>query len=507
MNRSFNNKQSVYTPIDEGATVYTPVLPKADVNYTHDLSYMKGNIKKRNIRKGRKLGIGFGIAVGLLVTLVIFLMHRSFYQQKIDAYATENSIIISCAVEKHSYADTQQKDDAHELLAKALDDGDCTTPVICPCCDAVLVEANSAHTPREDDGNCTTAIRCKDCTVILTPANKSHTPEIDDGDCTTAVKCSLCNVITTPAKTHKVQDDGDCTTGGAFCTNTGCEYERPVMSQHAPQPDDGDCTTPTKCSHPYCNQTVIPAPRTEHLPMADDGNCTTAIKCEFCNVITTPARDSHTPEEDDGFYTTDILCAHCGTLLIPAPITVTEYLIDLAYMAGFGIAAALVILLIFLGFATAIGNSRAKRYEEFKKRQEVYNFKLFNPVRINLSAKRKTLICESMATVNDENSSDYLGIDKVREGRIFLTEQALEFYDTDFTTTYKNFVLPLNTILSLDIDGTMQNNKITVRSNVGRYDFTVPDGSADKWRSQILNARDYFERIPSTNNKFDEGAR
>ncbi|MBQ7293334.1 MAG: fimbrillin family protein, partial [Clostridia bacterium] len=55
-----------------------------------------------------------------------------------------------------------------------VDDGDCTTWVLCKC-GWLVKEANESHTPEEDDGDCTTPIKCANCDQIVVAGNESHT--------------------------------------------------------------------------------------------------------------------------------------------------------------------------------------------------------------------------------------------------------------------------------------------------------------------------------------------
>ncbi len=82
-----------------------------------------------------------------------------------------------------------------------------------------------------------------------------HAPNADDGDCTTAIKCSICGAITTPPNPNHLGGYASCTKK-AECIVCGMEY--------------GD----------YAN----------HIPSKDDGDCTTAINCSVCGKITTEAK-------------------------------------------------------------------------------------------------------------------------------------------------------------------------------------------------------------------------
>ena len=572
---------------DNRDNVYPPVIPGADLNYEYDLSYMKKSIRKKGKRRGKTAGIILGIILGIAATVVLFLMHRQDLQKKVDAQISEHTAY-SCeagALCESAILKTQllaASDAAHDILAAELDDGDCTTAVVCPCCDTVLIEARAEHIPVDDDGDCTTAVGCANCSVILTPANPEHTPEADDGDCTTEIRCSVCNTVTTPAKEHVPNDDGDCTTDD-MCSNDGCtQLATPANTEHTPIADDGDCTTEIGCQHcsviltpansehspeaddddctteircSVCNTVTTPAKEhvpnddgdcttddmcsndgctqlatpanTEHTPIADDGDCTTEIGCQHCSVILTPANSEHSPEaddgdcttevkcsnctvvltqanekhtisEDDGRLTTDILCTECETVLVPAPITYDGYKKAVLYMAGIGIAAAFAMLILCLLIGRISGSAKAKKYEKRLTLEEKCNKRRFDAVREALLKGRENLICESITTVSDDRSSSHFGTKKQREGRIFLTDEAIEFYDNDFSNLYKNFTVPLNCIQIINVEDNERNNTFTINSTRGCYSFIVPDESASCWKSQILAAWERNKRPNGT---------
>ena len=364
-----------------------------------------------------------------------------------------------------------------------LDDGDCTTTAKCQRggCEITVSALSLAHLPEEDDGNCTTDILCKTCGKVAEIGRSEHIAH-DDGDCTTSVKCSLCNTVTIPARVHHSPeaDDGDCTT--PICCLICNKVTTPANASHIPGADDGDCTTPIRCS--ACDTVTTPAYES-HVPMADDNDCTTAVVCSVCQTVTTPAHAKHTPEADDEFLTTDILCEICGATVIFAPIDKTEYLNAILYILAIGIAAALAVILIFKLVGAISGAAKAKNYEKNKKIYDSYNLKHFENVRNNLLENRKNLVCESAASVRCERQG--LSTQECN-GRIFLTEQALEFYDIDLTSAYKNFVIPLNSIQLAEADTSERGNEFSLHTNYGKFYFTVPDASAGIWKKQIDTA-------------------
>ena len=364
-----------------------------------------------------------------------------------------------------------------------IDDGDCTTSAKCQRngCEITVAALSLAHLPEEDDGDCTTDILCQICSTVAISGRTEHISH-DDGDCTTEVICSLCNTVTIPASAaHTPEaDDGDCTTKVCclICDTTII----PASSSHTPEADDGDCTTAILCS--ACNTVTTPAYEA-HIPMADDNDCTTEVVCSICQSITTPANAKHTPEADDAYLTTDILCKNCDAIVIPAPIDKSGYTRAILYILAIGIAAAIAIILIFKLIGAINGAVRASKYEKNKKTYDSYNFKHFENVRNNLLENRKNLICESAASVSSERQ----GVATQEcKGRIFLTEQALEFYDLDLASAYKNFVIPLNSIQLTESGTDVRNNKVTLHTNYGKFFFVVPDAAAGIWKKQIDTA-------------------
>ena len=168
-------------------------------------------------------------------------------------------------------------------------------------------------------------------------------------------------------------------------------------------------------------------------------------------------------------------------------------------MAGIGIAAAFLILILCSIIGAISGRVKAKKYEKRIVSEEKYNKRHFDKVREALLEGRENLICESMTTVSDDRTSYRFGTKKQRDGRIFLTGEALEFYDMDFSNLYKNFTIPLNSIQIINAEDNERNNVISINSTRGSYVFTVPDESANIWKNQILAA---WER-----NKRTTGAR
>ncbi len=131
-----------------------------------------------------------------------------------------------------------------------------------------------------------------------------HAPEHDDGDCTTAENC-VCGVETVPISSHSFDNDCDAT-----CNK--CSFTREVL--HDPNEDDGDCTTPVMCS--VCGVVTATAKAQHAFDNACDTSCNNA-GCDHSRQI------SHVPNQDDGDCTTDVLCSICGDIAIEGNLSHT----------------------------------------------------------------------------------------------------------------------------------------------------------------------------------------
>ena len=61
------------------------------------------------------------------------------------------------------------------------DDGDCTTPVICPC--GYTVKTATSHIPESDDGSCITDVICVNCDQIAISGVSEHLDNNGDRKC------------------------------------------------------------------------------------------------------------------------------------------------------------------------------------------------------------------------------------------------------------------------------------------------------------------------------------
>ena len=76
-----------------------------------------------------------------------------------------------------------------------------------------------------------------------------------------------------------------------------------------------------------------------------------------------------------------------------------------------------------------------------------------------------------------------------RRGTLMLTESTLEFYDKDYTSAQRNFLIKLSDVVSVrSTTCLLSNNKITVSTTKASYTFRVPIGTARSWKKYIKAA-------------------
>ena len=143
-------------------------------------------------------------------------------------------------------------------------------------------------------------------------------------------------------------------------------------------------------------------------------------------------------------------------------ITLTIGYNAIVILIGLVIGAVVGILVGII--VSAIGSSR----DQVSQRH-------FAVPREGVAKMRGGILCESRA--KSKNTK--------RNGRLYLTNQTLEFYAEDYKTAANNFLISLKDIRSVDV---MAHNKIIVCANRQYYVFTVPAGRAEEWRSQIERA-------------------
>lgn len=149
-----------------------------------------------------------------------------------------------CAVCGKEYGDVA----AH---VPAPDDGDCTTALLCRGCGKVLADARASHTG--GTATCNQQARCAVCGKAYGTI-AGHTPAIDDGDCTTEVLCTGCGLVMIPANATHTGGTAACGER-ARCAVCGKAYGE--LLEHTLSADDGDCTTAVVCLR--CGVVVTPA--------------------------------------------------------------------------------------------------------------------------------------------------------------------------------------------------------------------------------------------------------
>ena len=104
--------------------------------------------------------------------------------------------------------------------SQAIDDGDCTTAILCSFCNDVLYEGREAHVG--GSATCSSKARCTVCNKEYGEA-VGHVPNADDNECTTAVFCSVCGIVTTEGNNSHVGGNATCTSL-AKCSVCSKEY-------------------------------------------------------------------------------------------------------------------------------------------------------------------------------------------------------------------------------------------------------------------------------------------
>ena len=107
----------------------------------------------------------------------------------------------------------------------------------------------------------------------------------------------------------------------------------------------------------------------------------------------------------------------------------------------------------------------------------------------------RAVLCESRVELHDRYAvaffGEYLGNKK---GRLFLTTEALEFYDDDpVKNAHRNFLINIQDIAYVK-SGCILRNRVKVYSRSGKYRFRVPLGSSREWVMVIRQALQYGSR-------------
>lgn len=116
---------------------------------------------------------------------------------------------------------------------------------------------------------------------------------------------------------------------------------------------------------------------------------------------------------------------------------------------------------------------------------DAFRYRRFRRVRHSLEQARY-VVCESFARVKDEPADIFYGDkSKNKTGTLFLTKRSLEFYENQYLTPYRNFLVKLDDISVVEAKGL---RKVIVYTAKGKYIFRLPIGRALFWRRSILHA-------------------
>lgn len=141
--------------------------------------------------------------------------------------------------------------------------------VECNECKAVRTDAPAAHTYAGDcDATC-------DLCAATRETNASHTYEKACSE-----TCTVCGFVRDDA-THTAAEDAVCT-ADVLCSVCGKKLAD-AKAEHVPATDDGDCTTPVKCTNTYCTH-VVTAGAAEHTFDGCEGTECTADGCDETRV-------------------------------------------------------------------------------------------------------------------------------------------------------------------------------------------------------------------------------
>lgn len=114
--------------------------------------------------------------------------------------------------------------------------------------------------------------------------------------------------------------------------------------------------------------------------------------------------------------------------------------------------------------------------------------KHFQPIREALDSQGRIVICESRARVFDHFSIPFIGeLNPEKWGRVYLTQEAIEFYDTWYERAHKNFLINLHDICYVRARGLLF-RRVVVYTMSGKYVFRVTTGQGIAMCCDIRNA-------------------
>ena len=114
--------------------------------------------------------------------------------------------------------------------------------------------------------------------------------------------------------------------------------------------------------------------------------------------------------------------------------------------------------------------------------------KHFKPIREALDAQGRVVVAESRVRVFDHFSIPFIGeLNPEKYGRLYLTHEALEFYDVWYEREHKNFLINLHDICYVRARGLLF-RRVAVYTMSGKYVFRVTTGQGIAVCCDIRNA-------------------
>lgn len=114
--------------------------------------------------------------------------------------------------------------------------------------------------------------------------------------------------------------------------------------------------------------------------------------------------------------------------------------------------------------------------------------KHFRAIREALDSQGRIVVCESRARVFDHFSIPFIGeMSPEKWGRVYLTHEALEFYDNLYERSHKNFLINLHDICYVRARGLLF-RRVVIYTMSGKYVFRVTTGQGIAMCCDIRNA-------------------
>lgn len=126
-------------------------------------------------------------------------------------------------------------------------------------------------------------------------------------------------------------------------------------------------------------------------------------------------------------------------------------------------AAAFTLLGVIIGLIVVLFNNTREDFSESH----------FVAPSAAVAKVREGVICESYAKYNNTG----------KQGRLYLSKQALEFYADDYKTAKNNILINVADIRNINV---LSSSKIQIYANHKEYIFTVPGGRAADWVDEIV---------------------